>query len=61
MLTNRIKKVGKLISYGKKTHSFFFLEKMKEDDVGKNKEVTPRLAFPFFLKAVVKKGHFQKK
>ena len=27
----------------------------------KNKEVTPRLAFPFFLKAVVKQGHFQKK
>ena len=27
----------------------------------KNKEVTPRLAFPFFLKTVVKQGRFQKK
>ena len=27
----------------------------------KNKAVTPRLAFPFFLKIVVKKGSFQKK
>ena len=27
----------------------------------KNKEVTPRLTFPFFLKVVVKQGSFQKK
>ena len=27
----------------------------------KNKEVTPRLYFPFFLKTVVKQGSFQKK
>ena len=27
----------------------------------KNKAVTPRLAFPFFLKTVVKQGSFQKK
>ena len=27
----------------------------------KNKAVTPRLAFPFFLKTVVKQGNFQKK
>ena len=27
----------------------------------RNKAVTPRLAFPFFLKTVVKKGNFQKK
>ena len=28
---------------------------------GKNKAVTPRLDFPFFLKTVVKQGSFQKK
>ena len=27
----------------------------------KNKAVTPRLAFPFFLKTAVKQGNFQKK
>ena len=27
----------------------------------KNKAVTPRLAFPFFLKTTVKQGIFQKK
>ena len=27
----------------------------------KNKTITPKLAFPFFLKTVVKQGSFQKK
>ena len=35
MLTNWIKKVGKIIGDGNKMHSFFYLDKRKEDDVGK--------------------------
>ena len=53
--------MGKLISGGNKTHSCFFLEKRKEDDVGKNKASSPRLAFPLCLKTAVKQGSFQKK
>ena len=61
MLTNWIKQVGKLISDGNTTHSCFFLEKRKEDDLGKNKASSPRLAFPLCFKIVVKQGNFQKK
>ena len=35
MLTNWINKVGNIIGDGNKTHSSFYLEKRKEDDVGK--------------------------
>ena len=48
-LTNLISQVGKIKSDGKTTHSCFYLEKIREDDVGKNKVVTPRLAFSFAL------------
>ena len=61
ILMNWIKKVGKIISDGNKNNSFFFLEKRIEDDVGKNKASSPRLAFPLCLKTVVKQGSFQKK
>ena len=55
MLMNWINKIGQLISDGNRSDPcFFFLEKRKENDVGKNKVVTPRLAFSFFLKTVVK-------
>ena len=50
MLMNFLKQVGKIKSDGKKTHSCIFFDKRKEDDVGKKKAVTPRLAFPFALK-----------
>ena len=41
MLTNWIKKVGKLIGDGKTTHSCFFLAKMKQDDVGQKQGKFP--------------------
>ena len=41
MLTNWLKKVGKLIGDGKKTNSCFYLEKRKEDDVGKKQGKFP--------------------
>ena len=35
MLMNLISQMGKIKRNGKTTHAFFYLEKMKEDDVGK--------------------------
>ena len=35
MLMDCLKKVGKIIGDGKTTHSCFYLEKRKEEDVGK--------------------------
>ena len=60
LLTNWINHIGQLISDGKRSDRFFFMEKRKEDGERKNKAVTPRLAFPFFLKTAVKQGSFQK-
>ena len=33
------------------------MEKKKEDELGKNKAVTPRLAFPFCLKTAEKQSN----
>ena len=41
MLMNWIKKVGKLIGDGNTTHSLFYLEKRKEDDMGKKQGKFP--------------------
>ena len=49
MLTNLISQVGKLKRDGKTTHTCFYLEKRREDDVAKNKAITGSLAFPFAL------------
>ena len=49
MLTNLITQVGKIKRDGKKTHTCFYLEKMREEDVGKKKSTTLSLAFPFSL------------
>ena len=49
MLTNLLSQVGKIKRDGKKTHTFFYLEKRMEDDVGKKQSTTPSLAFPFAL------------
>ena len=49
MLKNLLSQVGNIKQDGKKTHTFFYLEKRREDDVGKNKSTTPSLAFPFSL------------
>ena len=49
MLMNLLIQVGNLKRDGNKTHTCFYLEKRREDDVGKHKVVTPRLAFPFAL------------
>ena len=35
MLMNFLSQVGKLKRDGNATHAYFYLEKMKEDDVGK--------------------------
>ena len=35
MLTNLISQVGKIKRDGKKNHTFFYLDKRREDDVGK--------------------------
>ena len=61
MLTNWLNQIGQLISDGKRSDPCFFLEKRKEDDVGKNKVVAPKLTFPFCLKSAKKQGSFQKK
>ena len=61
MLTNLLKQVGKLKSDGNKIHSFFCLEKRKEDDVGKKQGSYTQTSFSFFLKTTVKQGSFQKK
>ena len=50
-----------MIIYGKRSDPCFLMEKRKEDGEGEKKAVTPRLAFPFCLKIVVKQGRFQKK
>ena len=48
MLTNLLSQVGNIKRDGKKTHTCLYLEKRREDDVGKkNKAVTTSLAFPF--------------
>ena len=61
MLTNWINQIGQLISDGKKSDPCFFWRKGRKMMWAKNKAVTPRLAFPFCLKTVVKQGNFQKK
>ena len=61
MLTNFVSQVGKIKRDGKTTHTFFYLDKRREDDVGKkNKSTTPSLAFPFALNHN-KKGIFSEK
>ena len=61
MLMNWLNQIGQIISDGNRSYPCFFLEKRKEEDVGKKKAVSPRLAFPFCLKTAVKQGKFQKK
>ena len=49
MLMNWIIQVGNIKRDGNKTHKLFYQDKMREDDVGKNKSTTPSLALPFAL------------
>ena len=58
MLTNLLSQVGKINMDGNKTHTCFYLDKMREYVVGKNKATTPSLAFPFCLKSEIKQGNF---
>ena len=60
MLMNWMNQIYQVISDGKISDPFFWMEKNKEDGEGKNKVVTHRLAFHFSLKTVVKQGSFQK-
>ena len=52
--------MGKLRRDGRKTHTCFYLEKMREDNVGKKNSTTPTLAFPFSLN-LNKTGSFLEK
>ena len=61
MLTNWLNNIGQIISDGKISYPCFFGRKGRRIMWEKNKAVTPRLAFPFFLKTVVNQGRFQKK
>ena len=58
MLTNWINQIGKIIRDGKISDPCFFWRKGGRMVWEKNKVVTPRLAFPFCLKTVVKQGSF---
>ena len=49
MLMNLLSQVGNIKRDGKKTHTCFYFEKRREDDVGKNNSTTPNIAFPFAL------------
>ena len=49
MLMNWLSHVGKIMRDGKKTQICFYLEKRREDDVGKKKSTTPSLMFPFAI------------
>ena len=41
--------MGNINTDGNTNHACFYLEKRREDDVGKKKSTTPSLAFPFAL------------
>ena len=50
MIMNLLIQVGRINRDGKKTHACFYLDKRREEDVGKKQgKVTPRIAFPFAL------------
>ena len=49
-----------MISDGKRSYPLFFMDKNKEYELVKNKAITPRLAFPFFLKTAEKKRNSRK-
>ena len=61
MLTNLLSQVGKIKRYGNKTHTCFYLEKRKEDDVGKKQVDYTESRFSFSLKSESNKAAFQKK
>ena len=52
--------MGKIKRDGKTTHTCFYLEKRREDDVGKKNSSTHSLAFPFALNQN-KTGSFSEK
>ena len=61
MLTNLLIQVGKIKRDGNKTHTCFYLEKMREDDVGKKQGNYTYSSFSFCLKSEIKQGNFSKK
>ena len=61
MLMNLVNKLGKIKRDVKTTHSSFYLERKREDDVGKKQGSYTQTSFFVFLKTVVKQGIFQKK
>ena len=61
MLTNWINQIGQLISDGKRSDYAFVWRKGRRIMWEKNKVVTPRLTFLYFLKTTVKQGSFHKK
>ena len=61
MLMNFLSQVGNIKREQKTTHTCFYLEKRREDDVGKKQVNYTQSSFSFFLKTAVKQGSFQKK
>ena len=53
--------MGKIKRDGKKNPTCFYLEKRREDDVGKKNSTTPSLAFPFALNQNKTRQLFRKK
>ena len=60
MLMNWLSDMYHLVSDGKRSYPCFWMEKNKEDELGKKKVATPRLAFPFCLKIVEKQSNLGK-
>ena len=52
--------MGNINTDGNTNHAWFYLEKRREDDVGKKKSTTPSLALPFAL-ILNKTGSFTEK
>ena len=61
MIMNWMNKICQLISYENIPYPCFWMEKNRDYGEGKNKAITPKLAFPFCLKTAIKQGSFQKK
>ena len=61
MLMNLVSQVGNIKRDGKKTHTCFYLDKRREDDVGKKQGSYTYTIFSLFLKTSVKQGSFQEK
>ena len=53
--------MGNIKTDGNTNHACFYLEKRREDDVGKKKSTTPSLAFPISINQNKTRQLFRKK